>query len=107
MTAVALSGPCQALPEPLAIARFARHLLHSEGPRQRGHRTPATNAPVAQLDRAPDYESGGQEFESLRARQLRTNPSTQLSGPRDRSFLDTAQPAVVVLSSVLGQRTLG
>ena len=22
-------------------------------------------APVAQLDRAPDYESGGQEFESL------------------------------------------
>src|SRR6201991_3768196 len=27
-------------------------------------------APVAQLDRAPDYESGGQEFESLRARQF-------------------------------------
>src|SRR5262249_3913428 len=27
-----------------------------------------TRAPVAQLDRAPDYESGGQEFESLRAR---------------------------------------
>src|SRR6516225_8604576 len=26
-------------------------------------------APVAQLDRAPDYGSGGQEFESLRARQ--------------------------------------
>ena len=26
------------------------------------------DAPVAQLDRAPDYESGGQEFESLRAR---------------------------------------
>ena len=26
-------------------------------------------APLAQLDRAPDYESGGQEFESLRARQ--------------------------------------
>ena len=25
-------------------------------------------APLAQLDRAPDYESGGQEFESLRAR---------------------------------------
>jgi hypothetical protein len=31
----------------------------------------AKNAPVAQLDRAPDYESGGQEFESLRARHLR------------------------------------
>src|SRR3982750_2194742 len=28
----------------------------------------AKNALVAQLDRAPDYESGGQEFESLRAR---------------------------------------
>jgi EAL domain-containing protein (putative c-di-GMP-specific phosphodiesterase class I) len=28
------------------------------------------HAPVAQLDRAPDYESGGQEFESLRARHL-------------------------------------
>ena len=26
------------------------------------------SAPLAQLDRAPDYESGGQEFESLRAR---------------------------------------
>src|ERR1700731_1345030 len=32
----------------------------------------AKNAPVAQLDRAPDYESGGQEFESLRARQIAT-----------------------------------
>ena len=27
-----------------------------------------TQAPVAQLDRAPDYEFGGREFESLRAR---------------------------------------
>jgi hypothetical protein len=39
--------------------------------RDRGHRAPqykATNAPVAQLDRALDYESRGQEFESLRAR---------------------------------------
>ena len=26
------------------------------------------NAPVAQLDRAPGYEPGGREFESLRAR---------------------------------------
>ncbi len=25
-------------------------------------------APVAQLDRAPDYESGGRRFESFRAR---------------------------------------
>ena len=28
----------------------------------------AVNALVAQLDRAPDYESGGREFESSRAR---------------------------------------
>ena len=30
------------------------------------------SAPVAQLDRAPGYELGGREFESLRARQLKT-----------------------------------
>src|SRR5579871_1676499 len=35
----------------------------------RSRRSKPTLAPVAQLDRAPDYESGGQEFESLRARQ--------------------------------------
>src|SRR3954466_14627335 len=29
---------------------------------------PGTRAPVAQLDRAPDYESGGRRFESFRAR---------------------------------------
>jgi hypothetical protein len=29
-----------------------------------------THALVAQLDRAPDFESGGRGFESLRARQL-------------------------------------
>ena len=33
-------------------------------------------APVAQLDRAPDYESGGQEFESLRARHINTRLRT-------------------------------
>ncbi len=38
--------------------------------RRRGHPEPSRQAPVAQLDRAPDYESGGQEFESLRARHL-------------------------------------
>jgi hypothetical protein len=35
----------------------------------------AKNAPVAQLDRALDYESRGQEFESLRARQISTIPN--------------------------------
>ena len=45
-------------------------------------------APVAQLDRAPDYESGGQEFESLRARhQLFDFDSESL---RDFSLLDTS-----------------
>ena len=34
--------------------------------------TTETRAPVAQLDRAPDYEFGGQEFESLRARHFAT-----------------------------------
>ena len=37
----------------------------------RGQRLPASSAPVAQLDRAPDYESGGQRFESFRARHFR------------------------------------
>ena len=43
-------------------------------PRSAGTTIPVWQAPVAQLDRAPDYESGGQEFESLRARQLRLRP---------------------------------
>jgi hypothetical protein len=43
---------------------------------------PAKNAPVAQLDRAPDYESGGQEFESLRARQ---------ETPANKGFLSSAK----------------
>jgi hypothetical protein len=54
------------------MARF-RDLSHvcrmhaaSAGPH--APRMPAKNAPVAQLDRALDYESRGQEFESLRAR---------------------------------------
>jgi hypothetical protein len=41
---------------------------------------PKTNAPVAQLDRALDYESRGQEFESLRARHFYPMPAF-LSGP--------------------------
>ena len=36
------------------------------------------SAPVAQLDRAPDYESGGQEFESLRVRHLKSGISPLL-----------------------------
>jgi hypothetical protein len=52
---------------------------------------PAKNAPVAQLDRAPDYESGGQEFESLRARHsvLICEPGNQaIPAGQDRLFGD-------------------
>jgi hypothetical protein len=49
-------------------------------------------APVAQLDRAPDYESGGRTFESFRARHLST-----LSVIPRRWFLLVA-PAVFVCS---------
>jgi hypothetical protein len=45
---------------------------------------PAKNAPVAQLDRAPDYESGGQEFESLRARHSVTHLRAWQSGHSGR-----------------------
>ncbi len=46
---MAAKVPCQAQPTPLSA--------------------PLQSAPVAQLDRAPDYESGGQRFESFRVRQ--------------------------------------
>ena len=40
---------------------------------------PGTRAPVAQLDRAPDYESGGQRFESFRARHFPLTAATMRS----------------------------
>jgi hypothetical protein len=40
----------------------------------------ATRAPVAQLDRAPDYESGGQRFESFRARHFHQEFTTPEGG---------------------------
>ena len=53
------AGACQYPLKPIAKARAkCRYIAR-----------PTRKAPVAQLDRAPDYESGGQEFESLRARQ--------------------------------------
>ncbi len=39
-------------------------------PAASGHFPARRTAPVAQLDRAPDYEFGGREFESLRARHI-------------------------------------
>jgi hypothetical protein len=51
-------------------AKAALRCLHQGGllSRFRPRRGSLRHALVAQLDRAPDYESGGQEFESLRAR---------------------------------------
>ena len=63
------SGPCQARPERVAKALFRdRPDLIRTHPGPLKPKCTSENAPVAQLDRAPDYESGGQEFESLRAR---------------------------------------
>jgi hypothetical protein len=60
------------------MARFrGLSKMFSECMRHRRAQRPemsAKHAPVAQLDRALDYESRGQEFESLRARQFWTNP---------------------------------
>ena len=44
-----------------------------------GRFSAAESAPVAQLDRAPDYESGGQGFESLRARQHLSVANSRIS----------------------------
>ncbi len=46
-------------------------------------------APVAQLDRAPDYESGGQEFESLRVRHtppLSSNISREYNSSESETY---------------------
>ena len=60
------------------------------GPLRRHLSRAAQPAPVAQLDRAPDYESGGQEFESLRARQnfneYRQNLSARKSAMQNREI---------------------
>src|SRR3954447_20764559 len=61
---------------------------------------PAKNAPVAQLDRAPDYESGGQEFESLRARQhLAAIQPLRFAGPFAKSVSRTFSNLAIALSA--------
>lgn len=59
---------------------------------------PAKCAPVAQLDRAPDYESGGQEFESLRARHfiLQFSDSSPICAESCGSRMDAARRASAV-----------
>jgi hypothetical protein len=60
-------GPyCQEDGERLSLAPVSARPGGHIGP----ERTVLPEAPVAQLDRALDYESRGREFESLRARQL-------------------------------------
>src|ERR1700682_3342699 len=66
------SGPCQSRPERVAKALFATFPNQSRMHRAVSPGCHAKNAPVAQLDRALDYESRGQEFESLRARHFAT-----------------------------------
>src|SRR6266852_314040 len=55
-------------------------------------RMPAKNAPVAQLDRALDYESRGQEFESLRARHSTIFPDIVSRGRMIGAHLRQAMP---------------
>src|SRR6266540_664512 len=85
------SPPCQAGPERVAKALFrdrpSRHRTHP-GPLK--PKCTSENAPVAQLDRAPDYESGGQEFESLRARHF----GTKLGTPKPADFAPDAVTSV-------------
>src|SRR5712692_11942938 len=84
--ATPLTGPCQARSEPVAMARFRdlSHVcrMHAASAGLSAPRRPAKNAPVAQLDRALDYESRGQEFESLRARHF----GTKLGTPKPAVF---------------------
>src|SRR4051812_41834307 len=63
----------------------------------------AKNAPVAQLDRAPDYESGGQEFESLRARHF----GTRLGMVASDSFAEFLQEQLAVLGRITMRRMFG
>jgi hypothetical protein len=57
------------------------------------HGLRSTHALVAQLDRAPGFEPGGREFESLRARHLRLAAQAQ-------SALDRNQSCLLALPSV-------
>ena len=57
----------------------------------------AQHAPVAQLDRAPGYELGGREFESLRARHYSRNGLTVGFPRRSSSAADRAVAALRAL----------
>src|SRR6266498_371162 len=57
-------------------------------------------APVAQLDRAPDYGSGGWGFESLRARQFMTLSPPQVRATANRPRKMNWDKALSVLSAL-------
>ena len=59
--------------------------------------TPSRNAPVAQLDRASDYESEGRTFESFRARHF----GTKLGNPKPAAFaLEAATSSIIAVLAV-------
>ena len=86
-------SPCRARRARSCLPAAGILTLPVDGPKQRGPQRPMAaerarrgrpwrrqskprcqrQAPVAQLDRAPDYESGGRRFESFRARQIPPN----------------------------------
>lgn len=69
---------CAAVSSGLMVARGGSRLGVA---RRRSLRyTARAVAPVAQLDRAPDYESGGWKFESFRARHRPRSPLPTGSG---------------------------
>ena len=68
-------------------------------------------APVAQLDRVPDYESGGRTFESYRARHIQKMPHL-LDGAflYPVAFVDirgAARPTEVIQFELNSHRTAG
>src|ERR1700754_5227666 len=83
------------MPERVAKALFATvRTCSGMHPGPQSPRCLAKNAPVAQLDRAPDYESGGQEFESLRARHQVQKPLFY----GNNSIVQWLRPAALVSS---------
>ena len=64
-------------------------------------RTLPVSGPVAQLDRAPDYESGGQRFESVRARHspAKSRFNVWLQKVHLQSLLTLAEAGTILLFS--------
>tara|TARA_B100000405_G_scaffold280006_1_gene223655 strand:+ start:141 stop:458 length:318 start_codon:yes stop_codon:yes gene_type:complete len=59
---------------------------------------------VAQLDRAPDYESGGQEFESLRARHFFTHEKLEYLSAERGVLTHSRRGALSARSTLLPAR---